>query len=192
MASQRLRFISYLAPSIPNTFYTDLLDYLSKKMNVSTTLESDLPESGPVECDSEDNGRWKSLGVAIKGLPEGYDTEVGERGVTVSGGQKQRLAIARALLIDPRILVLDDATSSVDAETEQLIQTSLQRLMPGRTVFVIAQRLSTFRAADRILVFEDGRVVADGHHDDLVASSPLYRAICDHQAAMASTVEDVS
>ena len=144
------------------------------------------------DTDAEAAARAAQIHDFISGLPEGYDTEVGERGVTVSGGQKQRLAIARALLIDPRILVLDDATSSVDAETEQLIQTSLQRLMPGRTVFVIAQRLSTFRAADRILVFEDGRVVADGHHDDLVASSPLYRAICDHQAAMASTVEDGS
>ena len=141
------------------------------------------------DADVEAAARAAQIHDFICDLPDGYDTEVGERGVTVSGGQKQRLAIARALLIDPRILVLDDATSSVDAETEELIQRSLQRLLPGRTAFVIAQRLSTFRSADRILVFDDGQIVADGHHDDLVASSPLYRAICDHQAAMASSVE---
>jgi ATP-binding cassette subfamily B protein len=125
----------------------------------------------------------------IADLPAGYDTEVGERGVTVSGGQKQRLAIARALLIDPRILILDDATSSVDAETEQLIQDALDRLLHGRTAFIIAQRLSTFRLADRILVIEDGCVVADGSHQELATTSPLYQAICAHQSDGANVRE---
>ena len=91
------------------------------------------------------------------GLPDGYDTRVGERGLTLSGGQRQRLAIARALLADPRILILDDATSSVDASTEQEIKRGLREVMDGRTTFVIAHRLSTIALADEIVVLEDGR-----------------------------------
>ncbi len=91
-------------------------------------------------------------------MPEGYDTYVGERGVTLSGGQKQRLAIARALITDPRILILDDATASVDTNTERLIQKALDRLMEGRTTFVIAHRLSTVQRADLILLLENGRI----------------------------------
>ncbi len=113
----------------------------------------------------------------ITAMPEGYATEVGERGVTLSGGQKQRIAIARALLKDPRILLLDDATSSVDAETERLIQLALERLMQGRTSFIIAQRLSTVRMADKVLVLERGRIAAAGKHDDLLHSSGLYAEI---------------
>ena len=90
-------------------------------------------------------------------MSEGYDTVVGERGVTLSGGQRQRVAIARALLLDPRILILDDSTSSVDTQTERLIQQALDRLMEGRTTFVIAQRLSTVRRADQILVLDQGQ-----------------------------------
>jgi ATP-binding cassette subfamily B protein len=111
----------------------------------------------------------------------GYDTEVGERGVTLSGGQKQRLAIARALLTDPRILILDDATSSVDSETEHRIQQALERVMHGRTTFVIAHRLSTVQRADLILVLDKGRIVARGKHTDLLKSSPLYAGICQQQ-----------
>jgi ABC-type multidrug transport system fused ATPase/permease subunit len=114
-------------------------------------------------------------------MPQGYETRVGERGVTLSGGQKQRIAIARALLKDPRILILDDATSSVDSETEALIQTALERLMRGRTSFVIAQRLSTVRRADLILVLDKGRIVAGGTHDQLLRSSMLYADIYQHQ-----------
>jgi len=117
----------------------------------------------------------------ITQLPDGYDTEVGERGRTLSGGQKQRLAIARALLTDPRILILDDATSSVDSETEHLIQVALDRVMQGRTTFVIAHRLSTVHSADLILVLDKGRIVARGRHTDLMHSSPLYASIYHQQ-----------
>jgi ATP-binding cassette subfamily B multidrug efflux pump len=111
----------------------------------------------------------------------GYETQVGERGVTVSGGQKQRLAIARALLLDPRILILDDSTSSVDVETEYRIQRALARLMVGRTSFVIAQRISTVRDADEILVLDGGRVAAQGTHEELLADSPIYVEIYSSQ-----------
>ena len=117
----------------------------------------------------------------ISSFPEGYDTWVGERGVTLSGGQKQRVAIARTLLLNPRILILDDSTSSVDTETELHIQQALQNLMEGRTTFVIAQRLRTVRNADQILVLEDGKIVERGRHEDLVEGSGLYRKIYDLQ-----------
>jgi ABC-type multidrug transport system fused ATPase/permease subunit len=111
----------------------------------------------------------------------GYGTKVGERGITLSGGQKQRLAIARALLTDPRILILDDATSSVDTETEHLIQLALERVMQGRTTFVIAHRLSTLQRADLILVLDKGRIVARGKHDELLATSSFYHHIYTRQ-----------
>ncbi|HEV2124629.1 MAG TPA: ABC transporter ATP-binding protein, partial [Chloroflexota bacterium] len=110
----------------------------------------------------------------IERLPEGYATIVGERGVGLSGGQRQRIAIARALLLDPRILILDDSTSAVDAETEYQIQQALEQLMRGRTSFVIAQRISTVRSADLILLLDRGTLVAQGTHDDLLRESPLY------------------
>ncbi|MYD10225.1 MAG: ABC transporter ATP-binding protein [Chloroflexi bacterium] len=113
----------------------------------------------------------------IMATEKGYDTEVGERGVTLSGGQKQRIAIARALLKDPRVLLLDDATSSVDTETERLIQLALERLMVGRTSFIIAQRLSTVRMADKVLVLQGGRIAAAGTHEELLHSSGLYAEI---------------
>jgi ATP-binding cassette subfamily B multidrug efflux pump len=117
----------------------------------------------------------------ILSLPAGYGSKVGERGVTLSGGQRQRLSIARTLLVDPRILVLDDATSSVDAETEYSLQKALEELMVGRTSLIIAQRVSTVMGADRILVLDGGRIVADGRHDDLLRDSPLYGDIVDSQ-----------
>jgi ATP-binding cassette subfamily B multidrug efflux pump len=117
----------------------------------------------------------------ITEMPEGYDTVVGERGVTLSGGQRQRVAIARALLLDPRILILDDSTSSVDTQTEHLIQRALDRLMDGRTTFVIAQRLSTVRRADQILVLDQGEIAERGTHDDLLAQNGLYREIYELQ-----------
>jgi ABC-type multidrug transport system fused ATPase/permease subunit len=115
----------------------------------------------------------------IARLPDGYDTRVGERGLTLSGGQRQRVAIARAFLADPRILILDDATSSVDASTEQQIKQALREVMAGRTTFVIAHRLSTISLADTIVVLEDGEVIAAGGHDELLERSELYREIVE-------------
>jgi len=117
----------------------------------------------------------------ITATPAGYDTLVGERGVTLSGGQKQRIALARALLTDPRILILDDATASVDTDTEHLIQAALDRLMEGRTTFVIAHRLSTVRRADLILVLEKGKIVARGTHQQLLKTSSLYAQVYARQ-----------
>lgn len=117
----------------------------------------------------------------IAAMPEGYDTIVGEKGDTLSGGQKQRIAIARALLQDPRILILDDATASVDTETEGLIQKALQSLMKGRTTFVIAHRISTIRSADRILVLDGGRLIGQGTHGELLASCGVYVDIYNQQ-----------
>lgn len=117
----------------------------------------------------------------IRAFPDGYETIVGERGVTLSGGQRQRIAIARALLMDPRILILDDSTSSVDTQTEQLIQMALWKLMEGRTTFVIAHRLSTVRRADLILVMDGGRIVERGKHAELLRQGGLYREIYDLQ-----------
>jgi len=119
----------------------------------------------------------------IKALPQGYDTVVGERGVGLSGGQRQRIAIARALLVDPRLLILDDSTSAVDAETEAAIQESLDQLMreSHRTVFVIAQRASTVRDADLILVLDEGTIAAQGTHEELLRESELYNEILGSQ-----------
>lgn len=117
----------------------------------------------------------------IEGFTNGYDTIVGERGVTLSGGQRQRVAIARALLMNPRILILDDSTSSVDTQTEKLIQAALDTLMEGRTTFVIAHRLSTVRRADIILVMDQGRIVEQGTHEELLARGGPYKEIHDLQ-----------
>lgn len=117
----------------------------------------------------------------ILSFPDGYDTQVGERGATLSGGQKQRIAIARALLLDPRILILDDSTSSVDLATEAQIQSALDELMEGRTSFVIAQRISTVMNADFILVLEDGQIAAQGDHADLLETSEIYAEIYNSQ-----------
>jgi ATP-binding cassette subfamily B protein len=114
-------------------------------------------------------------------MDKGYETRIGERGVMLSGGQKQRLAIARALLLNPRLLILDDATSSVDTETEHLIQLAFQRLMQGRTTFVIAHRLSTVKRADLILVMDQGQIVARGTHVELLQTSALYAEIYQRQ-----------
>ena len=123
-------------------------------------------------------GRAQALPF-IEELPDGMETMVGERGMTLSGGQRQRIAIARALITDPRILVLDDATSSVDASTESEIKRALEEVMEGRTTFVIAHRLSTIALAEEIVLLEDGRLVAHGNHDQLLAASELYRQIVE-------------
>ena len=122
----------------------------------------------------------------VLSFPDGYDTELGQRGVNLSGGQKQRVAIARALLVNPAVLILDDSTSSVDVETEAVIQEELERFIKTksehpRTTFVIAQRISTVLNADKILVLDDGGIAAEGTHRELLTSSPIYRDIYDSQ-----------
>jgi ABC-type multidrug transport system fused ATPase/permease subunit len=128
----------------------------------------------------------------IERLPDGYDTMVGERGITLSGGQRQRIAIARALIVDPRVLILDDATASVDATTEAQIKLGLREAMRGRTTIIIAHRLSTIALADEIVVLAEGTIAARGTHDDLIAHSPVYREIYEHgllEQEFASRVE---
>jgi ATP-binding cassette subfamily B protein len=128
----------------------------------------------------------------IERLPDGYDTLIGERGITLSGGQRQRLAIARALIVDPRVLILDDATASVDATTEALIKRGLREVMRGRTTIIIAHRLSTISLADDIVVLDGGEIAARGTHEQLIATSPVYRDIYDHgllEQEFASRVE---
>jgi ATP-binding cassette subfamily B protein len=116
----------------------------------------------------------------ILDLPDGYDTVIGERGVTLSGGQRQRIAIARALVIDPRILILDDSTASVDATTEMQIRSGLAEVMRGRTTIVIAHRLSTIALANEIVVLEEGRIAARGTHASVLEESDVYREIHEH------------
>jgi ATP-binding cassette subfamily B protein len=132
-------------------------------------------EVSPTEIEAA--ARAAAIHDVILSFPDGYDTLVGERGVTLSGGQKQRVAIARTLLMDPRILILDDSTSSVDTETEALIRSALERLMQGRTSFIIAHRVQSLMIADLILVLQGGRIVQRGSHADLVAEEGLYRQI---------------
>jgi subfamily B ATP-binding cassette protein MsbA len=117
----------------------------------------------------------------IMRMPEGYNTVIGERGFRLSGGERQRLSIARALLKNAPVLILDEATSALDSESEVLVQTALQNLMAGRTVFVIAHRLSTVRRADRIIVLENGMIADQGSHDDLLTRLGTYRRLYDLQ-----------
>ena len=129
----------------------------------------------------------------IERLPDGYDTMVGERGITLSGGQRQRIAIARALIVDPRVLVLDDATASVDATTESHIKQGLREVMRNRTTIIIAHRLSTISLADEIVVLDSGTIAARGTHEELLATSPVYRDIYEHgllEREFASRVEE--
>ncbi len=135
------------------------------------------PDAGPDEMRA--TARVARLHEFIMSLPQGYDTWVGERGITLSGGQKQRLAIARTLLLNPQILIMDDSTSSVDMETEYLIQQALAELPAGRTTFIIAHRLRSVKIADLILVLKDGRVAESGKHDELLARNGLYRQLYD-------------
>jgi ABC-type multidrug transport system fused ATPase/permease subunit len=119
----------------------------------------------------------------ITRLPGGYRYRVGEGGRGLSGGQRQRIAIARAFLVDPAILLLDEATAALDTESERAVQAALSRLRAGRTTFIVAHRLNTIRDADRILVVRDGRVASDGRHDDLLVRCPTYAALVRHQLA---------
>ena len=149
----------------------------------SGTISENLRISKPEATDDElvDAATAANAHEFITEFPDGYETVVGERGIQLSGGQRQRVAIARALLADPRILILDEATSSLDAESEGLVQQALQRLMIGRTTLVIAHRLSTVRAADRLVVISDGRIVEEGAHDDLVAAGGVYARLLERQ-----------
>ncbi len=149
----------------------------------SSTIRANIAY-GAVDASEEDivrAARAARIHDFIMSLEKGYDTWVGERGITLSGGQRQRIAIARTILLDPRILILDDSTSSVDMETEYLIQQALTEVMRGRTTFVIAQRLRTVRNADLILILRDGMVVAEGRHEELLERSPYYRELYDLQ-----------
>jgi ABC-type multidrug transport system fused ATPase/permease subunit len=128
-----------------------------------------------------DAARRASAHEFITQLENGYDTLIGERGVKLSGGQRQRLTIARAILADPKLLILDEATSNLDTESERLIQMSLNQLMMGRTCFVIAHRLSTIRNADTILVIKDGSIVEKGNHEELMKLNQVYSELYNSQ-----------
>ncbi|MCY4520849.1 MAG: ABC transporter ATP-binding protein [Caldilineaceae bacterium] len=156
---------------------------LQETVLFSGTIRDNIAFGRPEATDAEVEAVARDAAIHdfIASQPNGYKTDVGERGSTLSGGQKQRVAIARALLLQPRILILDDSTSSVDLQTEQRIQQALDRLMEQRTSFVIAQRISTVRNADRILVLEHGRLVATGTHETLMESNELYVDIFSSQ-----------
>jgi ATP-binding cassette, subfamily B, bacterial MsbA len=149
----------------------------------SGTIAENIRYGRPTASDEEvfEAAKAANAHEFISGFPDGYKTIVGERGVKLSGGQRQRVAIARALLKNPRILILDEATSSLDSESESLVQEALETLMQGRTTFVIAHRLSTIRNADRILVLDQGRILEQGTHDDLMRKAGLYKDLHDKQ-----------
>ena len=148
----------------------------------SATVRENIMFGAP-DLDAAEVERIARLAQAhefVNRLPDGYDTVIGERGITLSGGQRQRLAIARALAVDPRVLILDDATASVDASTEARIRVGLREAMRNRTTLIIAHRLSTIALADEIVVLDDGRIVAQGAHNELLATSQVYRDIYEH------------
>ena len=148
----------------------------------STTVRENIAFGTPHATDEEIEhaARLAQAHEFVEALPEGYDTVIGERGITLSGGQRQRIAIARALVMNPRILILDDATASVDATTEARIRTGLTEAMRGRTTIIIAHRLSTIALADEVVVLEDGRIAARGTQDELLGISSVYREIYEH------------
>jgi ATP-binding cassette subfamily B protein len=148
----------------------------------STTVRDNIAFGLPELTDAEVErvARLAQAHEFVERLPQGYDTVIGERGITLSGGQRQRIAIARALAVDPRILILDDATASVDATTEAQIRAGLRQVMSGRTTLIIAHRLSTIALADEVVVLDDGRIAARGTHEELIETSPIYREIHEH------------
>ena len=135
------------------------------------------------DAEIEDAARRANAHEFIVKLPEGFETTIGERGVKLSGGQQQRLAIARAILAQPQILILDEATSNLDTESEQLIQASMATLLAGRTTFMITHRLSTIQRADLILLMEDGRIIERGTHEELMTRRGIYHAMVQRQMA---------
>ena len=158
---------------------------LQQSLLFSATVRENIAYGRPDASDEEIVAAAKAANVHpfITDFPEGYNTPIGERGVTLSGGQKQRVAIARALLINPRILILDDSTSSVDTRTERLIQEALNKVMEGRTTFIIAQRINSVQKADQILVLKDGAIMERGKHDELLALNGHYAEIYRLQLA---------
>jgi ATP-binding cassette subfamily B protein len=160
----------------------------------SSSIRDNIAYGRPDVSMEEVRAAAESAGAAgfITRLPEGYDTVVGERGYTLSGGQRQRIAIARALLINPPILVLDDATSAIDVKVEQGIHSALRVLMEGRTTLIIAHRLSTISLADRVILLDGGRIVADGTHAALLASTPLYAEVLAQAASEEQAEQDVA
>ncbi len=180
VAQASLRRQIAIVPQEPILFHRTLAENIAYARPSATAAEI------------EEAARLAHASVFIERLPRGYATLVGERGVKLSGGERQRVAIARAFLSDARILVLDEATSSLDSSTELLIQEAVSRLMKGRTVLVVAHRLSTVRALDRILVFQHGRVVEDGPHAALLRDGDgIYRRLFDHQALGLAPAEQV-
>ena len=165
----------------------DYRDHLGVVMQENFLFDGTIAENiayghpGATREEIEAAGRTAHCHAFVDGFEHDYDTVVGERGVKLSGGQRQRVAIARAILADPRILILDEATSSLDSESEAMIQDGLARLRQGRTTFVIAHRLSTIRSADQILVVEDGEIVERGNHDELLELDGRYRELYDRQ-----------
>jgi ATP-binding cassette subfamily B protein len=148
----------------------------------SATVRENLTFGRPDATDEEveEAARRAQAHDFIEQLPNGYDTVIGERGITLSGGQRQRIAIARALVVDPRVLILDDATASVDPSTEARIRLGLREAMRGRTTVIIAHRASTIALADEIVVLDHGRIVSRGQHDEVLAESDVYREIYEH------------
>ncbi|MGQ9553914.1 MAG: ABC transporter ATP-binding protein [Anaerolineae bacterium] len=156
---------------------------LQEAILFSGTIADNIRQGRPDASDEEVQAAAQAAQAHefIMSLPNGYATVLGQRGVNLSGGQKQRIAIARALVRQPDILILDDSTSAVDVETEARIQAALEEIMAGRTCFVVAQRISTVLQADKILVLDEGRIVAEGRHQGLIVSSPIYRGIFESQ-----------
>ena len=149
----------------------------------SDTIGNNIAYGNPEASEEEIVAAAKAAQIHehIESMPDGYDTVVGERGITLSGGQRQRVSIARTLLTDPRILILDDSTSNVDAQTEAQIRKAIDSLLQGRTALIITQRASTCEAADKVVLMENGRIIAMGSHRDLLESSSGYRRLIESQ-----------
>ena len=176
---------SYLRNQIGIVEQEPFLFSRTMRENITYGVGRDVPDA-----EVEAAARSAAIHETIASFPDGYDTLVGERGVTLSGGQKQRVAIARTLLKDPRVLILDDSTSSVDTETEGIIRSALQKLMQGRTTFIIAHRIQSVMDADQILVLDGGRIVERGAHEDLMSRDGIYREIYDLQARLETELEE--